>query len=98
MSLFEDSTAPARNAVAVTPADDGDLFLAPYGYPRAIRAGVGGSIRVNMLGTSEGLTASSANGETEVDFPNVQNGETLGCRISRVWATGTTATGIVALY
>ena len=93
MPLPEDNTTPARDAVAVTPADAGDLALGPFGYPRALWVGVGGSIRVDMYGADDDHA-----GETEVDFVGVTGGSILPIRVRRVWAAGTTATDIVALY
>ena len=75
-------TAPARDAVAVTPDDANDL---PY-LPRAVFVGQGGDVSVRLAG-----------GATVV-FQNVQGGSVLPLRAAGINATGTTAAAIVALW
>jgi hypothetical protein len=74
--------APAYYAYDVTPNDSTDL---PSGDTRALYVGGSGNIVI--------VTA----GSTEVTLLNVQAGAILPIRVSRVKATNTTATGIVAL-
>jgi hypothetical protein len=74
-------TAPARDAAAILPDDGADLPEAS----RAIYIGGTGSLRVRMV---SGATA---------DFAAVQGGLVYPFRVARVMATGTTATGLVAL-
>lgn len=75
-------TAPARGALAVVPSDSTDL---PQ-VSRAIYVGQAGDLSLVM-----------ADGGT-VSFGNVQAGSMLPLRASRVRGTGTTATGIVAVW
>ncbi|MGB5067925.1 MAG: hypothetical protein WBO29_11205 [Albidovulum sp.] len=75
-------TAPARDAVAIAPNDVTDLAV----LPRAIYVGQTGN-----------LSARLAGGQTVV-FENVQGGTVLPARATGINATGTTATGIVALW
>ena len=74
--------APARDAAAVTPSDATDLTV----MPRAIYVGGTGNLALRMAG-----------GQT-VTLTGVQAGSLLPLRAARVLATGTTATGIVALW
>lgn len=82
-SLFSSSTAPAIDAVSVVPSDTVDLSP---GVARALYVGVGGNIQIT--------TASG----TVIVFVAVVAGTILPIFIKRVWATGTTATNLVALY
>ena len=75
-------TAPAGNAAALVPADDTAL---PH-MTRALYVAGAGDVAVEM--------ASGA----YVTFPAVPAGSVLPCRLLRVLATGTTATGIVGLW
>ncbi len=75
-------SAPAREASAITPSDTTDILS----MPRAIYVGQAGSIAAVMAG-----------GQT-VSFQNVPAGSLLPLRLQRVNATGTTATGLVALW
>lgn len=74
---------PATKLRAVTPADGTDL---PDGICRAL-----------FIGTAGDLVLLAAEDETAVLMPSVQAG-ILPVSTKRVLATGTTATGIVALY
>lgn len=76
------SSGPARNAAAVTPSDSGSLAFTS----RALFIGGAGTIAVDLAGTG-----------TNVSF-TVGAGQVLAIQASRVYATGTTATGIVALW
>jgi len=75
-------TAPARDAAAIVPNDAVDL---PF-LPRAIYVGQTGTI-----------VARVATGGT-VTFLNAQSGSFLPVRAAGINATGTTATGLVALW
>jgi len=74
--------SPAINAAAVTPNDAADLTTAS----RAIYVGGAGNLTVVMLG---GAT---------ITFTGVAAGTIYPLRVARVRATGTTATGLVALW
>lgn len=75
-------TNPASRAVAVTPSDSVDLVAASRGI---------------WVGTGGNLAVITAGGDT-VTVPNVQDGTLVPIRASRVLATGTTATGLVAMW
>ena len=82
----DESTAlesPANSAVAVTTSDVADLAEPS----RALFIGGAGNLSVEMYGTG-----------TAVVFANVQAGSILPIRVTRVNATGTTATSIVSVY
>lgn len=78
----EGLTSPADNQVAITPSDSTDLAFTS----RAIRVGVGGTLVVTPAGGGNDVTYT------------VYNGEVLPIRVSRVKATGTTATNLVNWY
>ncbi len=80
--FVEGLTSPADNQVAITPSDSTDLSFTS----RAIRVGVGGS-----------LVVTPAGGGSDVTY-TVYNGEVLPIRVTRVKATGTTATNLVNWY
>ena len=86
MDRYEDFArsliAPAEDGAAVTPADGADLAQ----VTRAIYVGQGGSVSVQL--------ASGA----QVALAGVPAGTLLPLRARRVRATGTTASGIVALW
>lgn len=73
---------PAGKLIAVTPSDDDDLA---DGACRCLWANVGGDLTVIDLFGNEVLIVAPS-------------GAFLPFRVTRVKATGTTATGIVALY
>lgn len=75
------SDAPGEFAVAVTPSDS--TMIAQV--PRALYIGTGGNVSVRM-----------PRGNT-VTFTSVPGGTILPVRVSRVNATGTTASNIVAI-
>jgi hypothetical protein len=75
-------TSPANGGVAVTPSDSADLT----DTTRALYVGGDGNVSVIMRG-----------GQT-VTFTGMKAGVIYPLRVNRVRATGTTATGIVALY
>ncbi len=74
--------APAAGAASVTPHDTNLLAV----EARSLWIGVGGNVD---LYTPQG---------DNVIFQNVPSGSVLPCRATRVRSTGTTATGIIALY
>lgn len=73
---------PSANAAAVTPSDSTDLSF----ITTQVIASGAGVISVNMQGTG-----------SAVPIP-VAAGVPLSIRVRRILATGTTATGIVALW
>ncbi len=73
---------PARNAVAVTPSDSVDLGT----VPRAISVGADGDVVMTMSGNGQDVTISMVAGMLYPLAP------------TRIKATGTTATGIVAIW
>jgi hypothetical protein len=75
-------TAPARDAAAVTPNDAIDLTY----LPRALYIGHGGDLSLRCAG-----------GQSVV-LQNVPGGSVLPLRVTGINATGTSATGIVALW
>jgi hypothetical protein len=75
--------SPASGAAAVTPSNSTDLST----FSRGLYIGGAGNITVDMVG-----------GQTGVLFSNLVAGSVYPLRVSRVYATGTTATGIVALW
>ncbi|TKD52299.1 spike base protein, RCAP_Rcc01079 family [Sphingomonas baiyangensis] len=76
-------SAPATRAVAIVPHDTTPLA----DIPKALFVGGGGTI-----------VARGAGGGDAVAFAGLAAGSILPLRASHVLATGTTATGIVALY
>jgi hypothetical protein len=74
--------SPLTKAVLVTPSDSTDLAF----VTRAIYVGEGGAVTVNM-----------ADSGTAITFANVPTGTTLPIRVSRIRATLTVATDIIAL-
>jgi len=78
------------HAAAVTPSDAGGLNLGGVPAPSACRrlyVGGAGSVKIDTQG-----------GETAVVFAAVAAGTFLDVHATRVYATGTTATAIVALW
>lgn len=76
---------PARFAIAVTGSDSADL---PNGVAAALYIGVAGAVAVTLADMDDG---------TFVTFAAHPVGYFL-CQVKRVWATGTTATSVLALY
>ena len=72
---------PATHLFLITPSNTADLRY----VTRAIRAGGAGDLRVMTTG-----------GE-DVTIPSVLAGETIAAEVSRVYATGTTATLLMGL-
>lgn len=77
-----DATVAAMRAADISPSD-----ATVYGQPtRSIYVGGAGSVRVDMV-----------RGGT-VTFSNVPAGTVLPIQVLRVYATGTSATAMIALY
>jgi hypothetical protein len=80
------------NAQAVTPSNTSDLSLSGGSFDNSqstgalLFVGTGGNIQVTMVG-----------GQTVV-FNNIADGTFLPIQVKRVWATNTTATGIIAIF
>jgi hypothetical protein len=77
--------APYTRAVSVTASDSNDLAETT----RAIHIHAGAAstpIKVTMAGDTTAVTL------------NLQTGFIYPLRVSRIWATGTTATTLIALY
>lgn len=74
--------SPAEGAAEITPDDSTDLTQPS----RALYVGTGGDVAVQMI---DGTSAT---------FAGVAGGSFLPLRVDRVLATGTTASGIVAIY
>lgn len=80
------STTPAAGAVAVTPSDTDNIFgSGDSRFSRAIYVGVSGDIKMTM------------SDDSVVTRKAVPVGEWPWC-VKRIWATGTTATDMVADY
>jgi len=73
---------PATQAVAITPNDEKDLVTAT----RGIYVGVSGDLTVDLVG-----------GSSEIAFVNLAAGVIHPLRVTRVYATGTTATSIIGV-
>ena len=80
---LDGSGEPARQAYAITPSDDTDLDI----LPRAIYIGGAGNMKVDMHSSGTAIT-----------FVGLLAGQIIPIRTSRVYATDTTATSLVALY
>jgi hypothetical protein len=76
-------TSPADSAASVTPNDSTDLTTAT----RGLYIGGAGNVKVDMVG--EG---------TAVVYSGLVVGTVYPIRVTRVYATDTTATNIVALW
>lgn len=75
-------TSPPENAAAIVADDEGALSHAT----RALYVGGQGDLRVQMLGGGN------------VVLSNLPAGSLMPLRVTQVFATGTTATGIVGLW
>lgn len=76
-------TAPSSSAFEITPDDGSDL----QNVTRGLYVGSSGDVRVLMLGD-----------DTPVTFTGLAGGVTHAKRIRRVYATGTTATGLIGEF
>lgn len=77
-----DVEGPAVNATAVTTSDSADLSY----VTRGIYVGGSGNLKVDMLGGGS------------VTFTGLAAGVIHPIRATRIYATGTTATGVIALW
>ena len=75
-------TGPACASATVSPNDSTDLAI----VTRAIYVGADGNLKVTLL---DGSTPT---------FLLLKAGTMLPLRVARVWATGTTSSGIIALW
>lgn len=75
-------TSPAMGASAITPSDSVDLVKSA----RGVYVGATGDLKVTLFGGSAATFVGLAAGMIHP----------IAC--TRIWATGTTATSIVALY
>jgi len=80
--FIESADMPADDAEVVVPHDTTNLAKTS----RALYVGVGGDVSVEMAGTGSAIV-----------FTGVLAGTVLPIRVTRVNATGTTATNMVAL-
>jgi hypothetical protein len=81
--LSADATVSAHGASAITTSDT-TIYEQPT---RALWVGGAGNIKVDM-----------ADGGIPILFVGVQGGTLLQIQVTRIYATGTTATSINALY
>ena len=81
--LSADATVSAHRASAVTTSNS-TIYAQPT---RALYIGGVGDLTVDM-----------ADGGTALTFVAVQGGTILPIQVTRIYATGTTATSLVALY
>lgn len=77
-------------AQAVVPSNTEDIYFVGSQAEKVIPA-------VLYVGTGGNLKVRTAGGD-DVTFNNIQNGSFLPINVVRVFATGTTATNIVALW
>lgn len=83
-SIFRSNLeSPAKFGEAVTPNDGADLPT----VSRSLYIGNGGNVNCIMAGS----TANTL-------YQNTQSGSVLPFRVKKIWATGTTANAIVAVY
>lgn len=78
----QDNFSPVTHAEEVTPDDDNELEY----VSRALYVGGGGSVKVLMQDSGE------------VTFVDVPTGTTLPIRVKKVFATGTDAITMIALW
>lgn len=83
--LGSGDTGAARSIVPVTPNDAADL---PNGVCRGLL--------IETAGVTDGVTLTDASGTKRDNVPLQQGYNAVA--VKRVWATGTDATGIWALY
>ncbi|MBU1346641.1 MAG: hypothetical protein KKA16_06775 [Alphaproteobacteria bacterium] len=76
--------APARRIQAVTPADDADLPM----LAKALFIGTAGDLKIVPVASPDGEPVTLKNHPTGY----------VAVQTRRVWATGTTAVDIVALF
>lgn len=78
----------AGRAAAVTPSNTVDIpsVAGSVNYGNVLFVGTGGNLRVLTIGGDD------------VTFNNIQDGSFLPLQVTRVYATGTTASQIIALW
>lgn len=76
------ATQSARDCIEITPSNDANLAR----EARAIFIGIGGNLKIS---TQYGNT---------VTFMNLVRGQILPVQVVKVWATGTTASNLIALF
>jgi len=81
----------ATRAVDVTPSDTVEI-LDPASGDGAYTSG-----NVLYVGTGGDLVVTTASGD-KITFVNIQGGSFLPIQVVKVWATGTTAANIIALW
>lgn len=79
-----DLAGPAYNAAAVTPSDSTDLQF----VTRGVYVGGSGDVKVNLAGDQG----------SGIVFKGVPAGATLPIAVTRILATGTSATNLVAIW
>ncbi len=84
--IFAGMDGPYVNGASVTPDDGNDL----PNYARALWIGAAGNVTVTLRNSTTPITVPVAASST--------NNEPAKLYVKRVWATGTTATGIIALW
>ena len=80
----DDASSPARASYAVTPHNTNEIGTH---LPKALYVGTGGTIVMQLV-----------NDASDITLTNIPNGSLLPLRPIKVKATGTTASGIVALF
>lgn len=78
-------TAPASSGSPVSPSDTASLPT----HSRAIFVGTGGSLALELVGSSEGEVLT---------LQNVQAGMVYPLRVRKIRASGTTASGLICLW
>lgn len=84
-------TLQAFNAEVVTPNDSADIVLSGSAI-----TGVDNGACL-FVGTGGSLTITTIGGQT-VTLTNIANGQFIPIQVKKVFATGTTASNILALY
>jgi hypothetical protein len=82
-SFTTNPLSPARDGTSVVPDDSADLAQ----VSRMIYVGGGGNLAVKMQ-----------DGIGTLIFENIPDGAQIPIRVARILSTGTTATGIIALW
>ncbi|NVN99238.1 MAG: hypothetical protein HXX17_07940 [Geobacteraceae bacterium] len=81
---MSNETSPRFVSIDANKSDTVDL---PTGQCRALYVGSGGTLVIGFAGGGAGVT-----------FSNVQNGSVIPAAAARLFNTGTTCTGVIALY
>lgn len=85
---YVNPTDPATIGYELTPNDSANTEF----FTRAIYVGVGGDVAVDLVGNVKDPAFTN-----KVVFKNVATGSILSVRISKLYATDTTATNIIGL-